>query len=64
MPKYAISGIDRDVRSGADGNPDVGRHERRRIIDAVTHHRDPLALRLERFVLLALSETADVGGEL
>ena len=50
-----VSGLDRDVGSGADRDPDVGRHQRRRIVDAVADHRDPLACAWSSSILLALS---------
>src|SRR3546814_3185860 len=45
--EYDVAGLDRDVRPCADGDADVGREQRRRVIDTVTHHRDALALSLQ-----------------
>src|SRR3546814_4917544 len=42
-----VCSSDLDVRSCADGDADVGREQRRRVIDTVTHHRDALALSLQ-----------------
>ena len=45
--EYDVAGLDRDVRPCADGDADVGREQRRSVIDTVTHHRDALALGLQ-----------------
>ena len=42
-----VGGLDRDVGSRADREPEVGLRERGRIVDAVAHHRHDLALTLE-----------------
>ena len=49
-----VTRLDRDVRPRADGEPQVGLSQSRCIVDAVSDHRDPLALRLERFDLTGL----------
>ena len=42
-----VGGLDRDVRAGAEREPEVGLGERRRVVDAVADHRDDLALGLQ-----------------
>ena len=42
-----VGGLHRHVRAGADRDADVGLRERGRVVDAVAHHRDAPALRLQ-----------------
>ena len=45
--QHDVARLDRHVRPGADGDAHVGRHQRRRVVHAVAHHRHPLALALQ-----------------
>ena len=42
-----VGGADRDVGTGSEGQPEVGRRERGRVVDTVPHHRHLMALFLE-----------------
>lgn len=42
-----ITGLDGDIRPGANRDPHVSRHERRCIVDTVPHHRHALPLPLD-----------------
>ena len=42
-----VGGLDRDVGAGADREPEVGLGEGGCVVDAVTDHRDDLALGLQ-----------------
>ena len=41
--EHNVSGLDRNVRAGADGDADVGLGERRRVVDPIADHGDLLA---------------------
>jgi hypothetical protein len=45
--KHDVSRLDGNVRPRTDGDADIGRHECRRVVDAVAHHRDALTLGLQ-----------------
>ena len=42
-----VGGADRDVRAGPEGQPEIGRRQRRGVVDAVADHRDPAPLCLQ-----------------
>ncbi len=56
--------LDRDVRTGADGDPEVGLGEGRRVVDAVPDHRDGTAATLEPLDDRRLGVGQDLGDDL
>ena len=56
-----VGGGDRDVGAGAQGDAEVGLGERRAVVDAVTGHRDDVALVLQRDDVVGLLRRQHLG---
>jgi hypothetical protein len=53
--QHHVAGLDRHVGAGPDGDADVGRQQRRRVVDAVAHHGTRLPCACSSLILSALS---------